>query len=87
MFLIDDSGSMLADAKGDYHVRDENKKINIAKSALKQVLAQYKDQFNWGLQTLHNNPRYWNGMRKKGKRIMLFTHMQNCLDPMIPKVI
>lgn len=26
MFLIDDSGSMLADAKGDYHVRDEQKK-------------------------------------------------------------
>lgn len=25
MFLIDDSGSMLADAKGDYHVRDEQK--------------------------------------------------------------
>ena len=65
MFLIDDSGSMLADAKGDYHVRDENKKINIAKSALKQVLAQYKDQFNWGLQTLHNNPRYWKWDEKK----------------------
>ena len=67
MFLIDDSGSMLADAKGDYHVRDENKKINIAKSALKQVLAQYKDQFNWGLQTLHNNPRYWKWDEKKRK--------------------
>ena len=65
MFLIDDSGSMLADAKGDYHVRDEQKKINIAKSALKQVLAQYKDQFNWGLQTLHNNPRYWKWDEKK----------------------
>ena len=65
MFLIDDSGSMLADAKGNYHVRDENKKINIAKSALKQVLAQYKDQFNWGLQTLHNNPRYWKWDEKK----------------------
>ncbi|HFC8457765.1 TPA: PilC family type IV pilus tip adhesin [Neisseria subflava] len=59
MFLIDDSGSMLADAKGEYRVDDKNRKINIAKSALKQVLAQYKDQFNWGLQTLHNNPRYW----------------------------
>lgn len=67
MFLIDDSGSMLADAKGDYHVRDEHKKINIAKSALKQVLAQYKDQFNWGLQTLHNNPRYWKWDEKKRK--------------------
>ena len=67
MFLIDDSGSMLADAKGDYHVRDEQKKINIAKSALKQVLAQYKDQFNWGLQTLHNNPRYlkWDEEKRK----------------------
>ncbi|MDU8022255.1 MAG: PilC family type IV pilus tip adhesin [Neisseria sp.] len=59
MFLIDDSGSMLADAKGDYNVPDKDKKINIAKSALKQVLREYKDQFNWGLQTLHNNPRYW----------------------------
>ena len=68
MFLIDDSGSMLADAKGDYHVRDEQKKINIAKSALKQVLAQYKDQFNWGLQTLHNNPRYWKWDEEKRKK-------------------
>lgn len=68
MFLIDDSGSMLADAKGDYHVRDEHKKINIAKSALKQVLAQYKDQFNWGLQTLHNNPRYWKWDEEKRKK-------------------
>ncbi len=59
MFLIDDSGSMLADAKGDYDVPNKDKKINIAKSALKQVLREYKDQFNWGLQTLHNNPRYW----------------------------
>ena len=67
MFLIDDSGSMLADAKGDYNVRDENKKINIAKSALKQILAQYKDQFNWGLQTLHNNPRYWKWDEEKRK--------------------
>ena len=65
MFLIDDSGSMLADAKGNYDVPDEQKKINIAKSALKQVLAQYKDQFNWGLQTLHNNPRYWKWDEKK----------------------
>ena len=67
MFLIDDSGSMLADAKGNYHVRDENKKINIAKSALKEILERYKDQFNWGLQTLHNNPRYlkWDEEKRK----------------------
>ena len=26
MFLIDDSGSMLADAKGEYHVDDKNRK-------------------------------------------------------------
>lgn len=65
MFLIDDSGSMLADAKGDYNVPDKDKKINIAKSALKQVLREYKDQFNWGLQTLHNNPRYWVWDEKK----------------------
>ena len=78
MFLIDDSGSMLADAKGDYHVRDENKKINIAKSALKQVLAQYKDQFNWGLQTLHNNPRYWKWdeeTRKKNNAIYAYAKL------------
>lgn len=67
MFLIDDSGSMLADAKGDYDVPDKDKKINIAKSALKQVLREYKDQFNWGLQTLHNNPRYWKWDEKKRK--------------------
>ena len=67
MFLIDDSGSMLADAKGEYRVDDKNRKINIAKSALKQVLAQYKDQFNWGLQTLHNNPRYWKWDEEKRK--------------------
>ena len=78
MFLIDDSGSMLADAKGDYHVRDEHKKINIAKSALKQVLAQYKDQFNWGLQTLHNNPRYWvwdEEKRKKNNAIYAYAEL------------
>lgn len=68
MFLIDDSGSMLADAKGKYRVDDKNRKINIAKSALKQVLAQYKDQFNWGLQTLHNNPRYWKWDEEKRKK-------------------
>lgn len=78
MFLIDDSGSMLADAKGDYHARDEQKKINIAKSALKQVLAQYKDQFNWGLQTLHNNPRYWvwdEEKRKKNNAIYAYAEL------------
>ncbi|MCL9777939.1 PilC family type IV pilus tip adhesin [Neisseria subflava] len=69
MFLIDDSGSMLADAKGKYYgVDDKNRKINIAKSALTQVLAQYKDQFNWGLQTLHNNPRYWKWDEEKRKK-------------------
>ena len=67
MFLIDDSGSMLADAKGEYHVDDKNRKINIAKSALKKILERYKDQFNWGLQTLHNNPRYlkWDEEKRK----------------------
>ena len=68
MFLIDDSGSMLADAKGEYRVDDKNRKINIAKSALKQVLERYKDQFNWGLQTLHNNPRYWKWDEEKRKK-------------------
>ncbi|HHX2522687.1 TPA: PilC family type IV pilus tip adhesin [Neisseria subflava] len=78
MFLIDDSGSMLADAKGEYHVDDKNRKINIAKSALKQVLAQYKDQFNWGLQTLHNNPRYWKWdeeTRKKNNAIYAYAKL------------
>ncbi|HFC8837457.1 TPA: PilC family type IV pilus tip adhesin [Neisseria subflava] len=68
MFLIDDSGSMLADAKGEYHVDDKNRKINIAKSALKKILERYKDQFNWGLQTLHNNPRYWKWDEEKRKK-------------------
>lgn len=78
MFLIDDSGSMLADAKGEYRVDDKNRKINIAKSALKQVLAQYKDQFNWGLQTLHNNPRYWKwdeATRKKNNAIYAYAEL------------
>ena len=78
MFLIDDSGSMLADAKGEYRVDDKNRKINIAKSALKQVLAQYKDQFNWGLQTLHNNPRYWKWdeeTRKKNNAIYAYAKL------------
>ena len=78
MFLIDDSGSMLADAKGKYRVDDKNRKINIAKSALKQVLAQYKDQFNWGLQTLHNNPRYWKWdeeTRKKNNAIYAYAEL------------
>ena len=35
MFLIDDSGSMLADAKGDYHVRDEQKKNQYCKIGIK----------------------------------------------------
>ena len=68
MCLIDDSGSMLADAKGEYHVDDKNRKINIAKSALKKILERYKDQFNWGLQTLHNNPRYWKWDEEKRKK-------------------
>ena len=68
MFLIDDSGSMLADAKGEYRVDDKNRKINIAKSALKKILERYKDQFNWGLQTLHNNPRYWKWDEEKRKK-------------------
>lgn len=67
MFLIDDSGSMLANAGGNYNVPNKDRKINIAKSALKQVLREYKDQFNWGLQTLHNNPRYlkWDEEKRK----------------------
>ena len=80
MFLIDDSGSMLADAKGEYRVDDKNRKINIAKSALKQVLAQYKDQFNWGLQTLHNNPRYWKWdeeTRKKNNAIYAYAELSS----------
>ena len=74
MFLIDDSGSMLADAEGKYYVDNgneeinANRKINIAKSALKKILERYKDQFNWGLQTLHNNPRYWKWDEEKRKK-------------------
>ena len=80
MFLIDDSGSMLADAKGEYRVDDKNRKINIAKSALKKILERYKDQFNWGLQTLHNNPRYWKWdeeTRKKNNAIYAYAELSS----------
>ena len=78
MFLIDDSGSMLANAGGNYNVPNKDRKINIAKSALKQVLREYKDQFNWGLQTLHNNPRYlkWDEeKRKKNNAIYAYAEL------------
>ena len=32
-------------------------RLEVTKNALNDILDQYKDQFNWGLQTLHNNGR------------------------------
>ena len=87
MFLIDDSGSMLADAKGEYRVDDKNRKINIAKSALKQVWRNIKISLTGVYRLYTIILGIGNGMRQQGKRIMLFTHMQNCLALTIPKAI
>ena len=58
MFFIDDSGSMATLVRGAYdeYGRPLNR-LDVTKIALKGILAEYKDQFNWGLQTLHNNGR------------------------------
>ena len=58
MFFIDDSGSMQLPVSGAYdEYRRPLNRLDVAKIALKGILAEYKDQFNWGLQTLHNNGR------------------------------
>ena len=57
MFLIDDSGSMQWNVQGKETSIWADKRITITKEALKSVLQKYgeKQQFQWGLQTLHNN--------------------------------
>ena len=57
MFLIDDSGSMQWNVQGKETSIWADKRITITKEALKSVLKEYgkKQQFQWGLQTLHNN--------------------------------
>ena len=57
MFLIDDSGSMQWNVQGKETSVLADKRITITKEALKSVLKEYgkKQQFQWGLQTLHNN--------------------------------
>ena len=57
MFLIDDSGSMQWNVQGEETSVLADKRITITKEALKSVLQKYgeKQQFQWGLQTLHNN--------------------------------
>lgn len=57
MFLIDDSGSMQWNVQGKETSVWADKRITITKEALKSVLQKYgeKQQFQWGLQTLHNN--------------------------------
>lgn len=57
MFLIDDSGSMQRNVQGKKTSVWADKRITITKEALKSVLQEYgkKQQFQWGLQTLHNN--------------------------------
>ena len=57
MFLIDDSGSMQQNVQGKETSVLADKRITITKEALKSVLKEYgeKQQFQWGLQTLHNN--------------------------------
>ena len=56
MFFIDDSDSMRIGVRGafDKSGRPLNR-LDVTKNALNEILDQYKDQFNWGLQTLHNN--------------------------------
>ena len=56
MFFIDDSGSMQLRVSNAYDERGRPlNRLDVTKVALKGILDQYKDQFNWGLQTLHNN--------------------------------
>ena len=56
MFFIDDSASMseLVPGAVDKSGNPLNR-LQVTQEALKQILDTYKSQFNWGLQTLHNN--------------------------------
>ena len=56
MFFIDDSDSMKTHVRGAFD-QDGNplNRLQVTQKALEQILDEYKSQFNWGLQTLHNN--------------------------------
>ena len=56
MFFIDDSASMSERVPGavDKSGNPLNR-LQVTQEALNQILDTYKSQFNWGLQTLHNN--------------------------------
>ncbi len=79
MFFIDDSGSMAFNVDGTKTtaVPPAEQRLTIAKNALNSVLDKYQDQFNWGLQTLHNNGRSdtadfstsWSEMKNKVNQI------------------
>ena len=57
MFFIDDSDSMKIHVRGafDKETGRQLNRLDVTKNALNDILNEYKDQFNWGLQTLHNN--------------------------------
>ena len=67
MLLIDDSASM--DNPPNRQIGQS--KLNITKSVLNQVLAQYTDSVNWSLQTLNQN---------RGSRVSLDGYTSNHLD-------
>lgn len=79
MFFIDDSGSMEYNVDGTKTtaVPLAEQRLTIAKNALNSVLDKYQGQFNWGLQTLHNNggsdtPDFstsWSEMKNKVNKI------------------
>lgn len=79
MFFIDDSGSMAFNVDGTKTtaVPLAEQRLTIAKNALNSVLDKYQGQFNWGLQTLHNNggsdtPDFstsWSEMKNKVNKI------------------
>ena len=56
MFFIDDSASMSELVPGAVDARGYPlNRLQVTQKALNQILDTYKNQFNWGLQTLHNN--------------------------------
>ena len=57
MFFIDDSDSMKIHVRGAFDKKTGRQlnRLDVTKNALNDILNEYKDQFNWGLQTLHNN--------------------------------
>ena len=55
MFFIDNSGSMGRNAiTGGYNPPGQESRMDVTKTALKQVLNKHQGKFNWGLQALVN---------------------------------